>query len=211
MFKCSFCEFKLPTKDKSRFKTHFRKHTETCLFCDRKFCKKFTAQQHMAKCHPDKTIYRCSGCNRLFSKSEDLREHESIDCSKRRSFECVFCKYRHRLWCNLKSHMKKVHLNNGKCKICKQIMRASSLKGHMLRVHQVNLSFECSYCKEKFTRSKLLRNHEKRCKSRTLQSQKTCQAFRVECHICKTSSANIKTLKEHMTLRHLSEDIFNAK
>lgn len=99
--------------------------------------------------------------------------------------------------------MQKVHLNNSKCKICKRIMRATSLKGHMLRQHQVNLSFECSFCKEKFTRSIILRKHETKCKSRTSQNQKTSEAYRVECHICQKRSANIKSLEEHMVLKHI--------
>lgn len=135
-----------------------------CNECGSKFITKFLLVQHMKLVHIQANPYVCDICAKIYkSKAQFLYHHKtSHQESREPKVQCKICK---RLCLNehrLKTHMRRVHADDGPhiCDICqKEAPSSRALKSHKLYVHESLRKFLCTFCEKAFKKEVELKEH----------------------------------------------------
>lgn len=200
-----------------------------CSFCEKAFSRKYELIDHIKSKHPKETIYECTSCRYRSADAVELSEHE-LKCVNRRTFECVFCKYKQNNLCNTRRHIR-MHLSRDKvvkCNICgKGFWHTNHLASHVRTVHPKMLPFECKKCKKSFVLAGRFKTHNKICSgiwkkkcslcSQTFvnadvfeEHQKECGERRYDCYLCKFTKppgCKFQLLRNHFKRSHIERRI----
>lgn len=163
------------------------------ICCNRHFQKAHLAD-HM-RYHEDKTLFRCKLCHKDYMSGYLLKNHESnkhqLGDSK---WNCKICghKFRapHFLTLHMISHQERSARVKYRCEQCPKVFTyESSLKGHVQRIHDNNLTEICDICGKGFATKWILNAHQ-----RYHERQVTTE----QCDICLKYFSSIKSHKKRV-------------
>lgn len=128
-----------------------------CSYCERSFKVKRSFFKHIKAIHPTKPVLRCSLCQKMFFKSNEVDEHK-FRCKKRRILECVFCNFTFKdsqvIWkssiTNLQQrfHVKSVTKHYGRKNVFLLMSGPDIPKLYRSNAHFVNANMHCQvHCK----------------------------------------------------------------
>ncbi|XP_053610813.1 zinc finger protein 436-like isoform X2 [Plodia interpunctella] len=140
-------------------------------------------------------IHVCEICQRVFNRTNHLKDHMKIHTDER-PHQCSVCQRRFIQKINLKNHMM-THTGEKPyvCQICRSSFIAKSdFKRHM-NTHNEERNFECGLCHRKFTQLPYLKAHIS-----THTSEKP-----YECHVCQRRFSQKPYLKNHLK-RHADRE-----
>ena len=123
-------------------------------------------QMHTKLCKVD-IEFRCSKCNKIFSKLKYLNQHTKTHLKS--NIQCPLCDKQLKTKQNLKEHTDKIHKKGQQhvtCNICdSKFIRKSDLERHK-KIHSSKLYF-CNICNKQFHFHYNLQNHLVNCKKQT--------------------------------------------
>ncbi|XP_045190358.2 zinc finger protein 271-like isoform X3 [Mercenaria mercenaria] len=136
-YQCSYCEIRFTHKsNKIRHEKH--KHlgivNRVCEKRGKTFQSKNLLEGHIRKVHHPETKFKCKFCNRGFSFTYSLKDHE------------IICRRKNYTICNL-------------CH--KEFKSAKDLDEHLIAVHNVSRKVSCNICRKTFAQPRCLENHLK--------------------------------------------------
>ncbi|XP_041962860.1 zinc finger protein 502-like [Alosa sapidissima] len=151
-----------------------------CFQCFITFCNSKAKERHMKKSHREEykqqlqqcdTLFTCYVCDRTFSSSEELTQHQSTHNKEDKPFKCT-CKESFRTFSELTSHRRQVCPERQfLCKDCGVTCRSPALlRNHRLAVHSARTDVEdpgdaakfhrCAKCNAGFTNESELLQHQ---------------------------------------------------
>ena len=136
------------------------KSKHPCRTCGKLFTQPCHRQIH-ERIHSGEKPYQCKYCNKAFSTSGNLKQHERIIHSSKKPFKCEFCSKRFALKQYLESH-ERVHTKEKpyQCKNClKKFNQKNTLTVHN-RIHTGEKPYECKTCNKKFSYLSNKKQHE---------------------------------------------------
>uniref|UniRef100_A0A8C4PX66 C2H2-type domain-containing protein n=2 Tax=Eptatretus burgeri TaxID=7764 RepID=A0A8C4PX66_EPTBU len=164
-----------------------KKNQYKCSVCNKAFSKLGILKVHM-RCHGDKPPYNCTLCTKTFGHLRNLKSHLLIHTGER-PYVCSVCNRTFNRLDNMKSHMR-IHTRERPhtCCVCgKGFKRLSYMKSHMNTHFEVN-PFKCNVCSKEFTRLSHLYSHKK-----THTGERP-----YECSVCGKGFVNRSYLPIHM-------------
>ena len=143
------------------FTDHLKLHSSPCPKCGRVFKQKYYLKEHIKAVHEGVKRYKCSKCQKKYSKKSDLQRHQRKDCLLKtdiirphvseKVFHCLMCcrffKSKTNLEIHLKIHTKFVPF---KCPICITLYQfdyfqlISHLESHSDYIKEKQ--YECLHC-----------------------------------------------------------------
>lgn len=139
---------------------HFDVKELQCNICNKMFSRSCQLRNHLIM-HTGVRKFTCNICEKKFKQSGHLLNHKRIH-SDERKFICSFCSKSFKQNIHLKSHLK-THTGEKDhlCIICKkQFKQSGHLQMHM-RIHTGERKYSCTFCKSKFKQSGHLSSHMK--------------------------------------------------
>ena len=161
-FKCKICEKFY--NDPYYLKIHERIHTgETpfkCIICKKEFITSSKLIIHEST-HSEK--FKCSFCQRCFSREDILHNHERIHkkIQDKIPYQCEYCAKMFKTSSELKSHLR-IHIRERpfECETCnKTFARSQGLEDHKI-IHTNEKPYQCKVCNEKFASRSSRRTHQ---------------------------------------------------
>lgn len=104
----------------------------------------------------------CCFCNKQFSSSYELEQHENTHVEKSRQFKCCTCDYMTTSQSLLMTHEKRHVGKPHKCAICGYKAAHPSLLRRHERIHTGEKPFKCQLCPYESSRSENLKRHQLR-------------------------------------------------
>ncbi|XP_063630806.1 zinc finger protein 271-like [Cydia splendana] len=156
IYQCHHCGKRF--RNKSVLKKHIRIHLSLGPSSNSTRQNITSNRQEMS--HKDRKPYKCSTCEYMASKIEDLQKHQLIHAGDK-PYQCRYCDHRSRQRENLRTH-EMIHTGNKpfKCNYCHYKCNRKVL----LRIHEINHTgekpFDCSNCDYKCNSKAKLRRHE---------------------------------------------------
>ena len=189
IWSCKFCSDKFSRKKflMAHVRTAHDERPYKCDKCDKRFESEQNLQIH-EKMHDKKKKHRCEICGNFYSSSTALNTHMELHTMKEKPFKCEKCTSAFYNKHQLKSHVKMVHEEPSKCKICHAPLRGAPavIRKHMLNVHGEKYMYECNVCDKRFEALYELNAHKK---SHT-------QSF--QCNVCGKVFAHKRNYIQHM-------------
>ncbi|KAK9526729.1 hypothetical protein VZT92_015414 [Zoarces viviparus] len=151
-----------------------------CFQCFITFCNSKAKERHMRKSHRDQykqhlqqtdTVFTCYKCDKSFSYSEELSQHQATHSTEEKPFLCAFCQKNFFTFTELNKHRRHECIERQcPCRDCGALFPSPSrLRNHRISVHpqhptvddDVN-TFQCCKCSHGFkTEEELLQHQEK--------------------------------------------------
>ena len=184
--------------DNAHLKCHIRKvHNKkySCHICLRLFTKSQELVAHQSVNTGHKQ-FQCSTCGKQYSHKGSLREHMHSHSGGQGPLTCEICEQRFPSTKSLKYHVKDKHkIKDQKCGICgKSFFGKGSLTSHMIW-HTNERLYTCDICNRKFMTKPSIRKHVVRHFGGLLDGPG--MTF-VSCDFCGRKYQNKKLLQEHM-------------
>lgn len=124
---------------KMKIITHPSERLFSCSFCKQSFRHRTQLFFHMEHVHPEIVMYQCPPCRSRFYSVVEFDEHK-LNCSRRRTYECVFCKNKKKTLLSLKDHIRIMHTNEKpfKCDFCHETFCTKTYLDCHLKKHHPN-------------------------------------------------------------------------
>ncbi|XP_067094124.1 zinc finger protein 576.2 [Osmerus mordax] len=117
-----------------------------CFQCFITFCNSKAKERHMKKSHREEykqqlqqgdTLFTCYVCDRTFSSSEELTEHQPTHSKEDKPFKCPYCHECFRTFSELTAHRRQICPERQfVCKDCNETFRnPAQLRAHRLAQH----------------------------------------------------------------------------
>ena len=104
-----FC-FKNRLEQNSHEKIHDENREFVCKFCNKRYPKKFTLNDHMRKYHTMVENFKCNICDKNFKLERVLKRHNMEQHEEgSRLFNCSHCNYSSKRPTAVRHHLKNVH------------------------------------------------------------------------------------------------------
>ncbi|KAM8841514.1 uncharacterized protein AB9W97_001786 isoform 1-T1 [Spinachia spinachia] len=151
-----------------------------CFQCFITFCNSKAKERHMRKSHRDQykqhlqqtdTVFTCYKCDKSFSYSEELSQHQASHSTEEKPFLCAFCQKNFFTFTELNKHRRHECIERRcPCRDCGALFPSPSrLRNHRLAVHPQNPmvaddinTYQCCKCSYSFkTEEELLQHQEK--------------------------------------------------
>lgn len=158
-FECKECGKFLSSR--TSFQTHKQSHlgaTNKCKICDKNFSRSDVLRNHQLT-HSSERKFRCDSCEKTFYRAADLRSHQRIH-DDAKPYSCPECAKAFKRLGDLRSH-NLTHERKGdfSCTQCeKKFLSMGGLKYHH-KVHSGEKPFACPQCEQKFRQSANLTKH----------------------------------------------------
>ncbi|TRY94763.1 hypothetical protein DNTS_021632 [Danionella cerebrum] len=152
-----------------------------CFQCFITFCNSKAKERHMKKSHREEykqqlqqcdTLFTCYVCDRTFSSSEELTQHQSSHNKEDKPFKCVHCKECFRTFSELTAHRRQVCPERQfVCRLCNETFRSPGLlRNHRLSQHPIlpeeeevddpTKTYRCGKCGRGFEEEAELLQHQ---------------------------------------------------
>lgn len=158
-FECKECGKFL---SRTSFQTHKQYHlggaTNKCKICDKNFSRSDVLRNHQLT-HSSERKFRCDDCQKTFYRAADLRSHQRIH-DDAKPYSCPECGKQFKRLGDLRSH-NLTHERKGDfcCTQCnKKFLSMGGLKYHY-KVHSGEKPYDCPKCDQKFRQSANLTKH----------------------------------------------------
>lgn len=117
-----------------------------CFQCFITFCNSKAKERHMKKSHREEykqqlqqgdTLFTCYVCDRTFTSSEELTEHQPTHSKEDKPFKCSYCQESFRTFSELTAHRRQICPERQfVCKDCNETFRSpAQLRTHRLAQH----------------------------------------------------------------------------
>ncbi|XP_020278444.1 gastrula zinc finger protein XlCGF57.1-like isoform X2 [Pseudomyrmex gracilis] len=202
--KCPICGVTFNRKGNmnAHIKRHNNEHgTYTCSVCSCK-CKSMSELQIHRKNHSeeeiidgikkkytDKELWRCSVCNKVFSKRANLTNHERLHKGDRLRVECNECGKKLASRSSLMYHKKSIHLKERShmCHYCGDSFVSREARLIHERTHTGERPYVCTVCGKRY-----------RCSSNLCQHTKIHTGLKLyKCHCCNKDFTRKGALSVH--------------
>ena len=164
IWSCKFCSHRFSRKKflMAHVRTAHDERPFQCTRCDKKFESEQNLKIHV-KMHDKKKKHPCEICGNFYSSSTALNTHMELHTMKEKPFKCDKCTSAFYNKHQLRSHIRMVHEEPSKCKICKAPLRGAPavIRKHMLNVHGAKYMYECNVCDQEFEALYELNAHKK--------------------------------------------------
>lgn len=178
---------------------HLDQHTEggsvPCSIC-KKSINKYSLPVHL-KTHKNSQSYQCDICLKTVNTKRSFLRHMATIHERSTQVCCEICGLQ---MCDSTSYRKHLvkHAENKEvqCEICNKSVQKSQLSHH-LRLHGAKM-YTCDLCKQTFNLKNHLIKHVKEVHEKSETST---------CDICKKVYSNEKTLKTHLRLHSLKDQV----
>ena len=193
---CSGSDCTKVFSNKPAFEHHFyRSHVvkskrSNCKYCNASI-QNFSLKAH-ERAHEDidKKVHKCSKCNKVFARSNDLRKHGLRHTTER--IKCNLCDKSYKAEEDLKRHIENIHtqkhIGRWKCKTCKkECAQRVSMVIHEKK-HE-GLEYKCLVCGKNFMCKYRLAYHTKR--------QHDESETKFKCNVCDKKFAHKSGLYNH--------------
>uniref|UniRef100_A0A8C3A6K2 C2H2-type domain-containing protein n=2 Tax=Cyclopterus lumpus TaxID=8103 RepID=A0A8C3A6K2_CYCLU len=150
-----------------------------CFQCFITFCNSKAKERHMRKSHRDQykqhlqqtdTVFTCYKCDKSFSYSEELSQHQATHSTEEKPFLCAYCQKNFFTFTELNKHRRHECIERRcPCRDCGTLFPSPSrLRNHRLAVHPQrslvaddNNTYQCCKCTHGFkTEEELLQHQE---------------------------------------------------
>ncbi|XP_069549946.1 oocyte zinc finger protein XlCOF22-like [Brachyistius frenatus] len=151
-----------------------------CFQCFITFCDAKAKERHMRKSHRDQykqqlqqsdTLFTCYKCDKSFSSSDELSQHQSTHSSEEKAFRCPYCWKSFFTFTELNKHRRHECIERRcPCRDCGALFPSPSrLRSHRIAVHpqrpvvadDIN-TFQCCKCSRGFQTEEELLQHQER-------------------------------------------------
>ena len=98
-------------------------HVFKCSYCDTKTSELRWIKEHYDTWHPDKKVFPCETCGKLFTRKHDLERHikEAHSETEKNLIQCTHCEYSTNRKSYLNRHVKSRHNKpNFSCSMCEK-------------------------------------------------------------------------------------------
>lgn len=174
-----------------------------CEICNKYFkCRRYYVR-HKTEIHGENKIgkkkghYKCKECNAVFTSIDSLGQHKN-NVHQNENVACEICDSTFKSKNYLRSHIARVHYDDGKqhkCKICQKTFKSPRyLRVHMKNSHKGSTKFRC--CAKNFGNEIDLEEH----------SKKKHKKERFVCQLCFKSLKNQNNLVMHMQKKHVNKE-----
>ncbi|XP_004875259.1 zinc finger protein 22 [Heterocephalus glaber] len=144
----------------SRLRRSLDEKPYKCIECEKSFSQSSTLFQHQ-KIHTGKKSHKCADCGKSFFQSSNLIQHRRIHTGEK-PYKCDECGERFKQSSNLIQHQR-IHTGE-KPYQCGECGRCFSQSSHLIqhqRTHTGEKPYQCSECGKCFSQSSHLRQHVK--------------------------------------------------
>ncbi|XP_070778260.1 oocyte zinc finger protein XlCOF22-like [Enoplosus armatus] len=151
-----------------------------CFQCFITFCNSKAKERHMRKSHRDQykqqlqqtdTVFTCYKCDKSFSSSDELSQHQATHSTEEKPFRCPYCRKNFFTFTELNKHRRHECIERRcPCRDCGALFPSPSrLRNHRMAVHpqrpvvadDIN-TYQCCKCSCGFqTEEELLQHQEK--------------------------------------------------
>ncbi|XP_035536780.1 zinc finger protein 184-like [Morone saxatilis] len=151
-----------------------------CFQCFITFCNSKAKERHMRKSHRDQykqqlqqtdTVFTCYKCDKSFSSSDELSQHQATHSTEEKPFHCTYCQKNFFTFTELNKHRRHECIERRcPCRDCGALFPSPSrLRNHRIAVHpqrpviadDIN-TYQCCKCTRGFqTEEELLEHQEK--------------------------------------------------
>ncbi|KAK2830487.1 hypothetical protein Q5P01_018418 [Channa striata] len=151
-----------------------------CFQCFITFCDSKAKERHMRKSHRDQykqqlqqanIVFTCYKCDKCFSSSGELSQHQATHNTEEKSFQCLYCRKSFFTFTELNQHRRHECIERRcPCRDCGALFPSPSrLRSHRIAVHpqspvvadDIN-TYQCCKCSSGFqTEDELLQHQEK--------------------------------------------------
>lgn len=151
-----------------------------CFQCFITFCDFKAKERHMRKSHREQykqhlqqtdTVFTCYKCDRSFSASDELSQHQATHSTEEKPFHCLYCRKSFYTFTELTQHRRHECIERRcPCKDCGALFPSPSrLRKHRIAVHpqrpivadDIN-TFQCCKCSCGFQTEEELLQHQER-------------------------------------------------
>lgn len=182
---------KLPPADKSIKTPHISKYGPTKLQSQRLLDGLAGKKNAFLR-------FQCPHCPVMPKSRASLKVHIDAVHNKIKGFQCPDCSYAASYPSDLKRHRMAIHdkVRSFQCERCDSAFISNfRLKRHVSNVHEKARPHLCEECGECFSESNHLKVHKRKHTGDKLQ-----------CGICSFSTIYDQTMREHIRLKHQTED-----
>ena len=164
-FLCTLCGKSLGNKHtllQHIARTHRQEGKYSCSVCGRKCLSEMELKRHMPK-HSDARPYGCEVCTKTFKWKVNLTHHLDTHSSEVK-YSCSLCGLRFRQRDQLSKHKSRVHKKHiggqiVQCSVCGKVIKARSLKYHMISNHGGQGKHKCEVCGKTWSLPSQLARH----------------------------------------------------
>lgn len=165
-FKCQLCDLVCPNPRQLRI--HMNRHTKKrafpCRYCDRVFYV-WSSRKNHEDTHTE-SVHKCDFCDMVYRHKSYLQKHRKAIHLGIRDLKCSECTFTTYVKQRLLNHVRSMHTSERpyKCPACEHTSNNSTgyyihFQRHIKSGEMVDLSIECAYCKEPFTKNGALEAH----------------------------------------------------
>lgn len=151
-----------------------------CFQCFITFCNSKAKERHMRKSHREQykqqlqqtdTVFTCYKCDKSFSASDELSQHQATHSREEKPFHCLYCRKNFFTFTELNKHRRQECIERRcPCRDCGALFPSPSrLRNHRIAVHpqrpvvadDIN-TFQCCKCSRGFPTEEELLQHQER-------------------------------------------------